>query len=77
MLGLENVAPGAGNTTPTTNAPPIVSSNSITSGGVAGGAPAGAMLKAGTVNLGREVSRQRFNEYLIELHEVAADEEED
>lgn len=78
MLGLENVSPGAGNITPTTNAPPAVSSVSTSSSSMTGmGAPAGAMLKAGTVNFAGEVSRQKFNEYLIELHEVAAEEEEE
>lgn len=61
MLGLDNSPAG-------TTAPEAPTSASTGSAGIA---MPGAGLRRGTTNLARDVSRQKFNELLIELHEVA------
>lgn len=62
MLGLDNSPAGAAATEVPTSA---------TAPGSAGIGLPGAGLRRGTTNLAKDVSRQKFNELLIELHEVA------
>jgi hypothetical protein len=67
MLGLDNSggsSSGGAPTTPTSAAPALTAATS-------GGFP-GASLRPGTTHLAKDVSRQKFNELLIELHEVVS-----